>query len=158
MKNNEVVDDIIEYLVDNLYDDIKLDEMEKEFCYHKVSLTRLFKQYTGLRMREFINYLKIINSINMLLYTNESINDIALASGYKYQVYYSKVFQKVIGIPPIKFRKCFRNIDKIKNIEELEKRKEYLLSLETYKNNLIDGITLDNKRFKKLVLVKKKSV
>jgi len=58
----------------------------------------------GVTFREHLNRVRIEESKHLLLTTEDSLADIAVAVGFPDQSYYCKVFKKLMGLPPGKFR------------------------------------------------------
>ena len=135
---DNIVKGLCEYILSNLYEDITMEKLENEFNYNKYYLIRLFKLYTGYTIKEFINTVKILKTVDPLLFIDDSILKIALNNGFNSQEYYSEKFQDVLGMAPLRFRKRFRDIDEIKDINELKSRKEYLIYLEEFHNQLMN--------------------
>ncbi|MFK9094399.1 helix-turn-helix domain-containing protein [Bacillus salipaludis] len=80
-------------------------------------LTRLFKKETGLSLTDYLQQHRIEYAKRLLLETNLTISEIALASGYSNFSYFSTVFKKVTKSNPVEYRK-------MANIKEMsEKRK-----------------------------------
>lgn len=127
-----VVISMCNYILENINDKITIDDIEEIFCYNKFYLIRAFKLYTGYTIIEFINNVKVLKTIEHLLFTNDTILKIALNNGFNSQEYYCEKFKNIIGIPPIQFRKEYNNISSIKDINELKTKKEYLLSLNNW--------------------------
>ena len=150
-----VIRDICIYILDNIDDEIVINNLEKVFCYNKFYLIRIFKAYTGLTIKEFMNNVKVLKTVDPLLFTDDTILKIALNNGFNSQEYYSEKFKDVIGISPLKFRKEFSNIDNVKNIDELKNKREYLINLKQYNEYLLSfSNTVDNKtKEKKLIKV-----
>lgn len=133
----DIVREVCKFIIDNLYDEITMEKLEKEFYYSKYYLIRVFKVYTGFTIREFINNVKVLKTINPLLYTDDTILKIALTHGFNSQEYYSEKFQEIIGTSPLKFRKEFREIDSVNDITDLELKKQYLMYLQQYQFQLL---------------------
>ena len=150
----DVVKEICKFLIDNLNDDFTMEQLEKEFYYSKYHIIRLFKEYTGYTIREFVNTIKVLKTTDPLIFTNDTILKIALTNGFNSQEYYSEKFQDVIGIPPIKFRKEYQEIDLISDKEKLELRKEYLIYLNSLKLQLL-GLSDNLEKTKKIEKIKK---
>ncbi len=73
--------------------------------------------------------------------------------GFNSQAYYSEKFQELIGIPPIHFRKEYSNIDLLNDVNDLKNKKDYLMNLNIYYENLLNiskNIEKNNK-VKKLI-------
>ena len=137
MGMEKIVMEICKYILNNINNEITIDEIEEVFCYNKFYLIRAFKMYTGYTIKEFINSVKILKTIDPLLFTNDTILKIALNNGFNSQEYYSEKFKNIIGISPLQFRKEYSDIENIKNLNELNVKKEYILSLKQWKNNLL---------------------
>lgn len=135
----EVVKGLCNYIIKNINNEITMDMIEKEFYYNKFYLIRIFKSYTGYTIKEFINTVKILKTINPLVYTDDTILKIALNNGFNSQEYYSEKFRDVIGISPLNFRKEFQNIDKLNDVNALKSRKQYLLYLKQYEQILLNN-------------------
>ena len=135
---NNIVKGMCEYILSNLYEDITMERLEKEFYYNRYYLMRLFKSYTGYTIIEFINTVKILKTVDPLLFTNDSILKIALNNGFNSQEYYSEKFQDVLGIAPLRFRKSFREVDELKDINKLKSRKQYLVYLKNFQYQLLN--------------------
>ena len=146
-----IICDICKYLLDNISEEISIDDIEKEFHYNRYYLIRAFKIYTGFTMREFTNTVKVLKSVDPLLFTNDTILKIALNNGFNSQEYYSEKFQSVIGLPPLKFRKEYSSLDDVSNIDDLKNKRDYLNNLYNYRNSLLNSYK-DNNKVKKLVL------
>ncbi len=133
-----VVKEVCQFILDNLDNDITLEELEKNFFYNRYYLIRIFKECTGYTIKDFINTVKVLKTIDPLLFTNNTILKIALNNGFNSQEYYSEKFQDIIGTSPIKFRKEFQEIDSLSNVDELKLRKQYLMYLNKYQSQLLN--------------------
>ena len=138
----DIIKEICRFIIDNIYDDISLERLEKEFYYNKYYIIRMFKEYTGYTIKEFSNTIKVLKTIDPLLYTDDSILKIALNNGFNSQEYYSEKFQDTIGMAPLKFRRWAHEIDHISDSKELKLRKEYLAHLKLQQQALIISNTM----------------
>lgn len=66
--------------------------------------SRLFKNGVGLSVHDYLNQVRVEESKKLLLTTRYSLAEIALAMGFSDESYYCKVFRKVVGMTPGKFR------------------------------------------------------
>lgn len=133
-----IVKEICKFIINNLYDNVSLNEMDKYFYYSREYIKNIFEMYTGYTINEFINTLKVLKTIDSLICSDMMVLQIALNNGYNSQEYYSKQFQEVIGVSPVEFRKMFSNIETINDIDTLNSRKEYLLYLHQYLDKLLN--------------------
>ena len=72
-------------------------------------LTRIFKKEMGLSPWDYLNRYRINLACNLLQETGKSISEIAVATGFKDQAYFCRVFRKVKGINPGKIRSSRKN-------------------------------------------------
>jgi DNA-binding LacI/PurR family transcriptional regulator/AraC-like DNA-binding protein len=67
-------------------------------------LTRIFRKETGVSMWEYLSRYRVFLATELLLHTNGTIYEIALATGFQDQAYFCRVFKKITGMPPGKMR------------------------------------------------------
>ena len=142
MYSNELVVKILNYIDDNLYKRITMDEISSIFYFNKDYLMRIFKKELDITIMDYINKKRIYNSLDLLKNSDDLIIKIALNSGYSSLEYYSETFTKILGVSPLTYRKFTRVNSQISD-EELniirEKLPEISLLLkkiDIYKNNI----------------------
>ncbi|MBQ8507627.1 MAG: PocR ligand-binding domain-containing protein [Clostridia bacterium] len=64
----------------------------------------LFRQMAGMSFREHLMRVRVEESKHLLLSSSHSLTDIAMAVGFADQSYYCKVFKRIVGMTPGKFR------------------------------------------------------
>lgn len=84
--------------------DITLSEISGKYNISKEYFCRLFKNYTGYTMVEYINTLKIQKAKKLLRETDKSICEIGEMVGFQSHSYFSLQFRKYTGISPLQFR------------------------------------------------------
>jgi len=106
MVTNELVSKAIEYIVENLNEEISIEDMA-DYCHlSKFYFCRVFKAETGEGVYAFIKRLKMEQSaIEMKLGKNKSITDIGMDYGYS-PSNYSSAFKKHHHLSPAQFRKA----------------------------------------------------
>ncbi|MBW7459291.1 AraC family transcriptional regulator [Paenibacillus sepulcri] len=67
-------------------------------------LSRLFKQYTGISLKESITRIRMERATVLLAETSMTITQIAEAVGYSELFYFSKLFKHIHGVSPQHFR------------------------------------------------------
>ena len=117
MFSNELVCEIIEYINNNINKEITIDELSMLFFFDKTYIMKRFKKETGLSIHEYINNMRIYNS---LIYFNDDnyILSIAFKNGFNSLEYFSEMFKKIIGVSPIIYKKYIN----YKYIEEFEEK------------------------------------
>lgn len=102
----KMIEPAIEYL-DSHFCDLSIDYMGcANLC--RISYTyfvKLFKVHFKMTPNEYITYKKIQFACEMLKTNMYSIKEISIAAGFINEYYFSRVFKKIIGIPPSKYNK-----------------------------------------------------
>lgn len=105
MGQEGIVLNIIDYLDDNLTEEITIDSIAGKFHFNRFYLMKMFKKVTGITILEYVNQKKIKSSLDAVVNTDDKILKIALNHGFNSQEYFSETFTKVLGISPSEFRK-----------------------------------------------------
>lgn len=100
----DLISNIEKFINTNIYRPITVKEIADYFHYHPDSLTRIFKSKRNQPLRSYITNCKIDSSKVLLDSTDYSIETIAEMYGFTDRTYYSKVFKKMVGISPSKYR------------------------------------------------------
>lgn len=98
--------DVLSYIRKNIDKNITLEELAQVSGMSPRYFCRVFKSITGRTPIEYVNYYRIETASQMLITTGESVTDIALNCGFNDMSYFSKMFKKLKGISPSKFRQA----------------------------------------------------
>lgn len=104
VKHADVVYKAVEYIKDNYRRKITLDEIAANTYVNKAYLSTLFKKETGSTISQYINEVRVEKSKLLLLEENLRIVEIASICGFEGQSYFTKVFRKIVGMTPKKYR------------------------------------------------------
>lgn len=104
IKTPSFIQQITKYITENYATEITLDALSRDFSVSKSHLSRQFKATTGFGINEYITIVRIRNAERLILTTNLSITEIATLCGFNDSNYFSSVFKKLKGIPPLRFR------------------------------------------------------
>lgn len=99
-----------EYVAKNIFKKLSLQEIAKEIGVHPAYLSGIFKKQTGMTLTDYIMQEKIQVSCNLLKYSNRSIAIIAEYMNLSPQSYFTRVFKKVTGETPARYRRT--HVDK----------------------------------------------
>ncbi|SHO52477.1 AraC family transcriptional regulator [Anaerocolumna xylanovorans] len=92
------------YVSENLFSNIKVEEMAAEFGMSRSRLCNQFHERTGVTLTQYILQQKILESQRLLQFTNKSISEIALHLAFSSQSHFQTVFKKYTDITPNRFR------------------------------------------------------
>lgn len=100
----ELITYIKQYIQEHLSENLSLSMLSEKFNYNSSYISHIFKQTTGIGISEYITMTRIELANKLLLTTNNSISDIADATGFDTAQYFSYVYKKRTGISPTDYR------------------------------------------------------
>lgn len=95
---------ILKYVNNNFCSDISIQSISKDLNVNASYISQLFKKEVGITFTEYLSNLRIDRACNMLKTTDLSISEIAEKTGYNDFFYFSRIFKKIKGMPPSKYR------------------------------------------------------
>ena len=111
MYSNNLICDVLDYINNNINKEITIDELSNIYYFDKTYIMKRFKRELGVSIHEYINKMRILNSLSLYQYDNYILS-IALKNGFNSIEYYSETFRKIIGVNPYKYKKFVnRDID-----------------------------------------------
>ena len=93
-----------DYIEEHLSDDIRVADVAREVGVAVAYLQRVFRQAMGMTMVEYLNRQRVEQSKRLLMFTDEPIVDVAVASGFNSRQHFFRVFSAVVGTSPQQFR------------------------------------------------------
>lgn len=130
MYSNNLICNILNYIDINLNTKISIDDLENKFYYNRYYIMKLFKKEIGITIFNYINKLRVLNSISQISNTTNNLIKIAMNNGFYSIEYFSEIFKKEVSVSPSKYKKMllehtiYHNYEVINNIIELNKLKE----------------------------------
>jgi len=103
-KNSDVIKKAFAYISHHYSHNLTLDEVAAEVHLNPAYFSTIFKESSGSSFKEYLNMVRIEESKRLLSNSDYSIIDIAVATGFEDQSYFSKVFKKYTGLTPKQYR------------------------------------------------------
>lgn len=103
-KSSELIKNAILYMTQNYSKPLTLEETARQVHLTPSYFSSLFKKVCGSSFKEYLNYIRIEASKNLLANTDYAIIDIAVAVGFEEQSYFTRVFKKYTGLTPKQYR------------------------------------------------------
>jgi len=100
-----IVKKTIHYFDQNLNNEISRQKLADAINVNEDYLTRIFHKETGLSLWNYLNRMRVYNAAQMLLKTDDGIQNIALRCGFQDHAYFCRVFKKIYGTQPGQLRK-----------------------------------------------------
>lgn len=98
-----------QYIYDHIDQNISLNDVADMLFINASYFSALFKRETGETFSNYITSTRIKRSKELLRNLKYSIADVSNMVGYQDAKYFSKVFQKSVGIKPSEYRKLYIN-------------------------------------------------
>lgn len=92
------------YMNENIEKKLKLSDLAGYFGYSTSYFYRIFYKSIGYAPMEYFNYLKIQRACYYLINSSRQITEIALNLGFDDPYYFSRLFKKVMGVSPTKYK------------------------------------------------------
>lgn len=105
--DNEEILRIIDYLESNLHQKMTIADLTKRFQTNRTDLSRLFLNYTGKTIMQYVNDARIELAATMLRDTTIPISEAMERAGFFDYAYFSKTFRKQKGLSPRNYRKKY---------------------------------------------------
>lgn len=102
------MDIIINYLKDNIYTTISLDDICKDTLLSKSTLQKAFKDTTGVSVMEYYRNLKIEEAKKMIREGANNFTQISCTLGYNSIHYFSRTFKNVAGMTLSEYSKTLQ--------------------------------------------------
>ncbi len=93
-----------EYVENNYIYDITMQEAAEEMGYSDAYFSKLFKQYFNQNFTAYLTEYRIKKAKELLCNTNKSIKDISRMVGYTDSNYFARIFKRIVGEIPSKYR------------------------------------------------------
>ena len=103
-KKNDNLENVINFINDNLADDLSIDNISKQTFLSKSLIYVLFRKYFNITVSEYVNRQRIKKATELINTTEFSIETISSMVGYSSSSYFSKTFKRIKGVSPKKFK------------------------------------------------------
>ncbi len=109
-----VMKEITDYINQHYNEDLKSEKLAEMAGYSKYHFTKVFKDFTGKTVVEYINQLRLNKSIDLLLNFDLTISEIAFELGYDNVSYFIKRFKTMTGKSPSQYKKEYQSCSIVK--------------------------------------------
>jgi len=99
------LDRVIQFLRENYTSDISREGLAGAIGMSSDHMSRMFKAYTGKKINEYINQLRVESAAEKLRGTDDKVIDIAFAVGFESLATFNRAFQSVMNESPSQYKK-----------------------------------------------------
>ena len=103
-KNIGRLRDILNYIDKYYQEPIQQGDVSKLFFLSRSYFARFFKSYTGITFQEYLTRVRLLKAEDKLLYSDDSITEIAMNTGFSDTRYFINSFRKYYNITPYQYK------------------------------------------------------
>lgn len=102
--DNQLVNDMIHYLQEHIYQELSVSDLCRRFCYSKTQLSKVFKEATGSTIMDYYTRLKIKEAKDMIREGDLNFSQIAVQLSFDNPQYFSRTFKRIAGMTPKEYK------------------------------------------------------
>lgn len=136
---------IFRYLSSHLSEKLTASLIAKLFFISAATVNRYIKETTSLSFNNLLTHMRIGKTMDMLLYTDLSIDEISKITGFTDASHLCKVFSSRVGKNPNKYRQSFNQILQMCKIENTRKFYKVLEFVVENSNENLEIVDLSKK-------------
>ena len=102
--DNQLVNDMIHYLQEHIYQELSISDLCRRFCYSKTQLSKVFKEATGSTIMDYYTRLKIKEAKYMIREGDLNFSQIAVQLSFDNPQYFSRTFKRIAGMTPKEYK------------------------------------------------------
>lgn len=100
----------LDYVEENLKEDLKLEKISEQCYFSTPHFYRLFQVFTGYSIMDYVRKRRLSQAAQELLTTNKRLIDISFDYRFESQEAFIRSFKRMFGITPGEYRKSFNGI------------------------------------------------
>lgn len=97
----------VKYIEENYMNEISLEQIGNTIGYYKNYISTVVKKDLGITVNELLSFVRIKKAAELLYYSDYSIKQIFVQTGFKNINHFTRIFKKMVGIPPAQYRRSF---------------------------------------------------
>lgn len=94
----------LDYVNKNYMDDVTLDSLAAYAGFSRYTLSRMFRQHTGMTFTQYLNKRRVTMAEELLASTKIPVTQVALQCGFNSIATFNRVFREVRGCTPTQYR------------------------------------------------------
>ncbi len=104
-KNNQGVQDSVDYMMKNHNNPISVSDLSKVANMSESNFYTAFKKHFGVSPIAYLNHYRLSRAVDLMGETDSTISEISYQVGIPDPLYFSKLFKKTYGVSPKQYRK-----------------------------------------------------
>lgn len=107
LAQKQIYSDMLDYIKLNRSNNLRVSDIALHFGYNEKYLSHLFRQLSGVPLKQFILKSKMDEASYLLTDTNLSIGEIAVTLGYTDAHNFARTYKKCTGLSPSAYRESY---------------------------------------------------
>ncbi len=107
-RGTHIVSQVSECVLESPDEDLSLKTIAEKLFLNKTYISETFKQRAGIPLVEYLTRVKMEKAKKLLADGELKTYEVGNKLGYKDVEYFSKIFKKYVGVPPIEFRQNYK--------------------------------------------------
>ena len=104
-----ILNELIRYIDENYDRKLTNPHLADVACMSIEGLSKMFRNHIGVSPSAYVTQIRIKQASHLLLNTNDTIDLVALSTGFPNRDYFSRVFKRVTNESPAEFRRLHKN-------------------------------------------------
>lgn len=110
-RSHQAVELAIKFLESHFARPLRLNEIATAARLSPIYLERVFKRVTGSSPMAYLARLRVTRARHLLRQTGMTVKEVAGAVGFEEASYFTRVFRKIEGLPPMRYRQMTRGLE-----------------------------------------------
>lgn len=103
-KKVSTLDALVNFINNNIQSPLSVEYIAQQNFVSVSLVYKLFYKNFNLSVKNYINKKRCELALSLLMFSDKSLNDVAFEVGFSSLSYFSKVFKKLYGVSPLKYR------------------------------------------------------
>ena len=117
-KEEEEEENIVKYIYAHLNEKLTLNKLSVIFFMSESSISKYLEEVTGFMFNDLLRHMRILKALNLLVYTDLNIEEIAHLVGFVDGAHISNLCSKHLKMSPNKYREKYKDMYQIFNEKE----------------------------------------
>ncbi len=104
-----ILKELLQYIERNTGRNLSNSHLAEIACMSIEGLSKMFRNHLGTSPAAYVTQIRIKQASHLLLHSNETIDQIALSTGFPNRNYFSRIFKKITSESPAKFQQMRRD-------------------------------------------------
>ncbi len=103
--DDEAIQQAAQFIYRHHREPVSLEQAARAGHLSPTYFSRRFRQVTGMRFKEYLTHVRLLDAAELLRATGRPVTEIAVTCGFSDGNYFGDAFKKAYGMPPSQFRK-----------------------------------------------------